>query len=218
MPSRKNIPFPTRDDILAYVKENPGKISRRDVARAFHIRGDKRVQLKKLLREMTEDGLLDKGHKGQLHTGGDLPPVGVVEITGIDRMGDLMARPVSWKFDTPPPPVTIFANDRRGNLGLRDQALVRLNRDRDSREVAYVASVIRKLERAATLVMGIFQKEDDNIAHVRPTDKKNRDHYLIAKSDWNGAKDGELVLVDARVAKTSRRHMGPPWTNQNPSV
>ncbi len=209
MPSRKNIPFPTRDDILAYVKENPGKISRRDVARAFHIRGDKRIQLKKLLREMTEDGLLDKGHKGQLHMGGDLPPVGVVEITGIDRMGDLMARPVNWKFDVPPPPITVFADDRRGNLGLRDQALVRLNRDRDSKDMAYVASVIRKLEPAATLVMGVFQKEDDNIAHVRPTDKKNRDHYLIAKCDWNGAKDGELVLVDARVAKTSRRHMGP---------
>jgi len=35
MAPRANIPFPTKDDILAYVKDNPGKISKRDIARAF---------------------------------------------------------------------------------------------------------------------------------------------------------------------------------------
>ncbi len=209
MASRANIPFPTKDDILAYVKDNPGKISKRDISRAFHIRGDQRIFLKQLLREMTEEGLLDKGHKRQIHMGGELPPVTVVEITGIDKMGDLMARPAEWKFDDKPPPITIFANDKRANLRIRDQALVRLNRDRDVKETSYVASVIRKLETTSALVMGVFTIEDENIAHVQPTDKKNRDQYLIAKCDWNGAKDDELVLIDTRIKKTSRRHMGP---------
>ncbi|PCI45999.1 MAG: ribonuclease R [Alphaproteobacteria bacterium] len=206
--TKAKTPFPTKDDILAFVKDNPGKLSKRDIARAFHIRGDKRIALKKLLREMSQDGLLDKGHKGSVHVGGDLPPVCVVEVTGLDKMGDLMARPIDFKGEAPPP-ITIFAEDKRGNLSVHDQALVRLAQDRDSKEVSYVAKVIRKLERASILVMGVFRREDDNIAHVHPTDKKNRNHYLIAKCDWNGARDGELVLVDARTAKTSRRHMGP---------
>ena len=209
MASKAKQPFPTKDDVLAYVKDNPGKLSKRDIARAFHIRGDKRILLKKLLREMSEEGLLDKGHKGRVHPGGDLPPVCVVEVTGLDKMGDLMARPVNSKDEGTPPPITIFAEDKRGNLSVHDQALVRLTRDRDSKEVSYVAKVIRKLERTTTLVMGIFNKEDDNIAHVQPTDKKNRNQYLIAKCDWNGAKEDELVLVDAKASKTSRRHMGP---------
>jgi len=209
MAPRANIPFPTKDDILAYVKDNPGKISKRDIARAFHIRGDQRIVFKQLLREMTEDGLLDMGRKRQIHVGGELPPVTVVEITGIDKMGDLIARPAEWKFDNNPPPITIFANDKRANLRIRDQALVRLNRARDVKEIAYIASVIRKLETTSALVMGVFTIEDENIAHVQPTDKKNRDQYLIAKCDWNGAKDDELVLIDTRIKKTSRRHMGP---------
>ena len=209
MASRKDIPFPTKDDIMAFVKDNPGKISKRDISRAFHIRGDKRIILKKLLREMSEEGLLDKGHKGRVHVGGDLPPVCVVEVTGLDKMGDLMARPMNLKGDGTPPPITILAEDKRGNLSVHDQALVRLTRDRDNKEISYVARVIRKLEKTSTLVMGVFSMEDDNIAHVQPTDKKNRDQYLIAKCDWNGAKDGELVLVDAKAKKTSRRNMGP---------
>ncbi|MBL4613064.1 MAG: ribonuclease R [Emcibacter sp.] len=209
MAPKDNPHFPTKDDILAYVKENPGKLSKRDISRAFHIRGDQRIALKKMLREMTEDGLLDRGHKGRIHVGGDLPPVCVVEVTGLDKMGDLMARPVNLPHEGTPPPITILAEDKRGNLSVRDHALVRLTRSRDGKEAAYVAKVIRKLERTTTLVMGVFRKEDDNIAHVHPTDKKNRDHFLIAKHDWNGARDGELVLVDARVSKTARRHMGP---------
>ncbi len=201
--------FPTKDDILSYVRDNPGKISKRDIARAFHIRGDQRILLKKLLREMTADGLLDKGHKGQIHVGGDLPPVCVVEVTGLDKMGDLMAKPVNSKDTGTPPPITIFADDKKGNLSVHDQALVRLRRDNQTNHVSYVAKVIRKLERASTLIMGIFQKEDDNIAHVQPTDKKNRNQYLVAKCDWNHAKDGELVLIESKMSRTSRQHMGP---------
>ncbi|MCF8474565.1 MAG: ribonuclease R [Emcibacter sp.] len=213
MATRKDIPFPTKDDIVNYVKDNLGKLSKRDIARAFNIRGDQRILFKKLLREMMEDGLLDKGHKGSIHKGGELPPVCVIEVTGIDKMGDLVARPVNWPLKkgdiSSPPPITIFAEDKRGNLGIRDQALVRLNLNHDIKERAYVARVIKKLERISSTIMGIFRQEDDNIAHVEPTDKKNRDHYLIAKCDWNGAKDGELVLIDAKSSITAKRHMGP---------
>ncbi|MBL4800814.1 MAG: ribonuclease R [Emcibacter sp.] len=205
-------PFPTKDDILAYIKENQGKLSKRDISRAFHIRGDQRIALKKILREMAEDGLLDKGHKGHLHAGGELPPVCVVEVTGLDKMGDLMAKPVNLKGQkegVTPPPITILAEDKRGNLSVRDHALVRVTRNRDGKQISYIAKVIRKLERTTTLVMGVFRQEDDNIAHVYPTDKKNRNQYLIAKCDWNGAKEDELVLVDAKTSKSDRRHMGP---------
>jgi len=210
MTAKRDIAFPDRDDILAYVKDNPGRISRRDIARAFHIRGDRRIDLKKLLRDMTADGLLEKGDKGHIHLSGALPAVCVVEVTGIDRMGDLSARPVSWKGDGTAPPITIFSDDKRGGkVGQHDQLLVRLSQDHDSREISYIARIIRKLERSSPLVMGIFHIEDDNTALVQPTDKKNRNQYLVAKGDWNGAKDGELVIIEARGGKTSRRQMAP---------
>jgi len=215
MVNKSDSHFPTKADILAYVKDNPGKISKRDIARAFHIRGDKRILFKKIIREMSEEGLLDKGHKGRIHVGGDLPPVCVVEVTGLDKMGDLVAIPINskgsvdFKGNGTPPPITIFADDKRGNIAVHEQALVRLTRDKNTQKVAYIANVIRKIERQSTLVMGVFRKDDENIAHVAPTDKKNRNHYLIAKCDWHGAEDGELVLVDAKISKTARHHIGP---------
>tara|TARA_B100001939_G_scaffold299880_1_gene275541 strand:+ start:44630 stop:46879 length:2250 start_codon:yes stop_codon:yes gene_type:complete len=206
MSPKKHISFPTKDDILDFLKQSPGKVSKREIAKAFHIRGDDRIRLKKLLKEMTEEGLLDRGHKKQVHVGGELPPITVIEVTGVDRMGDLVARPTNWDESGPPPPITLFAHDKKATLGIGDRALVRLSRHREARE-GYVASIIRKLESSRGLVMGFFRRMDENIAMVHPTDKKNRDVYVIGKADWNGAEDGELVL--AEIQRAGRRRAGP---------
>jgi len=212
MAAKKVIPFPDKKDILDFISKNPGKISKREIARAFHIRGDNRIKLKKLLREMSEEGKLEKGHKKQVFVGGELPPVSVVEITGIDKHGDLKAKPTNWKDedggDKNPPPILISAYDKRATLGIGERALVRLTRDRDFKDIAYVGKIIRKLEMSVTLVMGSFKKHDDNIAIVHPTDKKSRDEYVVPKADWNGAKDGELVLIETKVKSRSSRGSG----------
>lgn len=212
MAKKEAIPFPSKKDILDFITKNPGKISKREIARAFHIRGDNRIKLKKLLREMKEDGKLESGHKKQVFVSGDLPPVSVVEITGIDKHGDLQARPTNWQpekdAEQTPPPILISAYDKRATLGIGERALVRLTRDRDSKDIAYVAKIIRKLEMSITLVMGSFRRIDDNIAVVKPTDKKNRDEYVVPKSGWNGARDGELVLIETKIKARSSRGAG----------
>ncbi|NOZ42041.1 MAG: hypothetical protein GXP02_02575, partial [Alphaproteobacteria bacterium] len=143
----------------------------------------------------TRNKLVKKGKKAQ--PDGELPAVCVVEISAVDRMGDLVARPQNWQDTGSPPAITIFADDKHGgNVGIHDRLLVRLTRDRERQELSYIGRIIRKLERTSTLAMGLFQIEDDTTARVQPTDKKDRNHYQIAKSDWNGARDGELVLVE----------------------
>lgn len=204
----KKYPFPTKEDILVYVKENPRRISKRDIARAFHIRGENRIKLKKLLKEMTEDGLLDKGHKKQVHIGGELPPVSVVEVTGVDKFGDLELRPSQWTEEEAPPAITLPAHDQKSAVGLGQRLLVRLSRNREKGAAPYVAKVIRKLESSSSQILGIFKPQDDNIALVNPTDKKNRNQYVVGKLDWNGAKEGELVLIEAKTGRR-RRDMGP---------
>ena len=55
--------------------------------------------------------------------------------------------------------------------------------------------------------MGIFRSDDENIAFVNPTDKKDRNQYLIPKIDWNDAKDGELVLIQLKSGRQRSRYM-----------
>lgn len=87
--------MPSRDEILAFVADNPGAAGKREIARHFGITGGARVFLKKLLREMADEGLLEKRQK-KLVRAGDLPPVLVALVTARDGDGELIAVPASW--------------------------------------------------------------------------------------------------------------------------
>ena len=62
--------FPTREQVLDFVRNSPDKVGKREIARAFGIKGGDRLALKKLLGELVEDGSLagnrkemrEKGH------------------------------------------------------------------------------------------------------------------------------------------------------------
>ena len=206
--ARSKAPFPDEAQILEFIRVNPGRASKREITRAFQIKGEEKIKLKKLLRKMTLDGKLEKSHRSRLQISGELPPVLVVEIFSIDQHGDLTASPQNWESNEQPPKILMYANDRRNKLALGDHALVRLSPNKDKGETGYVAKVIRKLEkRQSTQVMGIFRSDDENIAFVNPTDKKDRNQYLIPKSDWNDAIDGELVLIQLKRGRQGSRHM-----------
>ena len=84
--------LPTRDAILKFIAESEGKVAKRDIAKAFNIKGADRIPLKRLLREMAAEGLLDGSRKGGLRGQGDLPNVSVIEVTGRNKYGVLTAR------------------------------------------------------------------------------------------------------------------------------
>ena len=60
--------LPTKDEILSYVTANPGA-GKRDIARAFHIKGNDRIALKKILRELSGEGLIEGRKKRMTQTG-----------------------------------------------------------------------------------------------------------------------------------------------------
>ncbi|MBT5186874.1 MAG: ribonuclease R [Kordiimonadaceae bacterium] len=200
-------PFPNAEQILEFIRENPGRNSKREITRAFQVKGEDKIKLKKLLRKMTLGGQLEKSHKSTLNVKGDLPPVLVVEISGIDAHGDLTARPAEWHHKEDPPQILMFAHDKRNKLGLGERALVRITANKHKGESGYIAKVIRKLESQSSQIMGIFRSDDENIAFVNPTDKKDRSNYIIAKSDWNGAIDGTLVLIQIKPVHQRSRHV-----------
>ena len=59
-------------NILEFIRDNPGRSSKREITRAFHIKGEDKIKLKKLLRNMTLDGKLENPHKSRLQASGDL--------------------------------------------------------------------------------------------------------------------------------------------------
>ena len=72
---RSERPFPTREEVLAFIRESKGPVGKREIARAFLIRGAERPALKELLKELRRSGDLQAGAKRRYLPAGELPPV-----------------------------------------------------------------------------------------------------------------------------------------------
>ena len=48
--------FPGRDAIVAFIRGNPGKVGTREIAREFGLKNADRVELKRVLRELADEG------------------------------------------------------------------------------------------------------------------------------------------------------------------
>ena len=55
--------LPTKAEVLDWIEQNPTLTAKRDIAKAFGIKGAARIDLKRLLKELAEDGHLEKRRK-----------------------------------------------------------------------------------------------------------------------------------------------------------
>ena len=92
--------LPTPEDILAWLRDNPAQTGKRDIARAFGLKGAAKAELKQLLARMTREGLIEKKRR-RVRPQGQLPPVLVLRVTGADADGDLWAEPAEWEGEPP---------------------------------------------------------------------------------------------------------------------
>ncbi len=100
--------LPSRDQLLAYIAENPGRVGKREIARAFGIKGGpERAALNHLLRELKDEGVIGRAAGKRLQMAGDLPSELLVEVVGLDDEGQAIAEPVMWHGEGAPPMITL---------------------------------------------------------------------------------------------------------------
>jgi ribonuclease R len=192
--------FPTRDAILAFVRTHAGKVGTREIAREFGLKNADRVELKRILRELADEGSIAKQGK-KMHEAAVLPPTVMADITGRDSDGELIATPTEWDEEQSgaPPKIRIHVPRRPQPgtaAGVGDRALLRVEKP-DADGGAYSGRVIKVVDHAKTRVLGIFRKAPDGGGRLIPVDKKQAGRELnIAKADSGGAEDGDLVSVD----------------------
>ena len=126
--------FPDRDAIVAFIRANPGKVGTREIAREFGLKNADRVELKRMLRELADEGTVEKPRKKVIDAGA-LPPTLLADITGRDADGELIAAPAEWdEAENGEPPKIRIHMPRRARpgtmAGVGDRALLRVERDR----------------------------------------------------------------------------------------
>lgn len=191
--SKKSVPFPTKEEILRFVADSPGEVGKREIARAFNIRGHDRVALKQLMRDMADEGLFHRRRKRRVAHPDRLPSVAVVEITGVDIDGDVLAQLAKWEGEGKSPTIVMTpSRGPAGALGTGDRVLTRLKRLEDGH---YVGQAMRRLDSVRREVLGVYFKADGR-GRIVPTDKKVRSEPTVDERDSKGAKHGELVIAE----------------------
>ena len=94
--------MPTKEQVRAFIEESETPVGKREIGKAFSIKGADRIYLKKILKELVEEGELERGRKRELAPVGALPSVAVIEIDHLNADGEAVARPIN-AGDGPPP-------------------------------------------------------------------------------------------------------------------
>lgn len=201
---------PTREQILEFLKDNPGKTGKREIGRAFGVKGDDRIPLKQLLKAMSDEGLIIRDETKSLRRVGEMPPVTVIEITHTDTDGELIARPVSWLGEDPAPLIVVAPDtQRRGRrgqtdeppAGVGDRVLARIDKSEDE-TYPYEARVVRRIGKGAERLLGLYRAgPKGKSGRLIPVEKKLRVEFEIASEDAGEAEDGNLVFAETLPGK-----------------
>ncbi len=188
MPRKPQPGLPTHKQILDFIASSDQPAGKREIARAFGLKGNEKIALKAILKDMADEGLIDSAPGRAFHKMGGVPKVTVLRVTSIED-SEVWATPENWHADTPAPKLRVIERSKRSALGLNDRILART----EERGKGHVALVMKKLQKSADMILGVVRKEGDR-HFLSPVDKRERRELLI--SDLNDAQGGDLVLAE----------------------
>jgi ribonuclease R len=186
--------MPSRDAIKTFLANAEQKLGIREIARAFNVGPDDRKALRGLLRSLQVDGVLDRAGPRQVREAGRLPEIAVVEVTGIDRDGEALARPVVWDGQGRPP-IIFMAAEARGQAALAPGARV-LARLRKIGPDKYEGRTLKRLAEKTGSIVGVFRAEANGGGRIEPTDRRQKSEWVVPSTETMGAASGEIVRAE----------------------
>lgn len=182
--------FPTRDEVMDFITSSDQPAGKREIAKAFGLKGQEKIALKALLKDMADEGLIDLGPARAFHKMGGVPKVTVLRIVDVDDT-TLIATPERWEAEGQPAPrLRIVERGKRGALTIGDRILART----EEAGRGWIAHPMKKLAKASEELLGVVEQLADGKLWLRPVDKRIRKDTPI--SDIGTAKPGDLVLAE----------------------
>ena len=182
--------FPTREQVMDFITTADGPAGKREIAKAFGLKGQEKIALKALLKDMADEGLIDIGPARAFHKMGGVPKVTVLRIVDVDDT-TLIATPERWEAEGQPAPrLRVVERGKRGALTIGDRILART----EEAGKGWIAHPMKKLAKSTEMLLGVVEEMADGKLWLRPVDKRIRKDTPI--SDAGTAKKGDLVLAE----------------------
>src|SRR6056297_1847933 len=185
--------MPSKDEILQWISDNPTLTSKRDIAKAFGIKGAARIDLKRILKELEAEGHLEK-RKKTYRDPEKLPPVSVLQVSGQTPDGELLARPMEWHGEGVEPVVLVIPRASDPAMGEGDRILARLTEVKGEQH-HYEGRLIRRIGTNPRKILGVFRKRAEG-GRILPIDKGDGKEWVVPAGATGGAKDGELIEAE----------------------
>ena len=194
--------LPSKKQVLDFIQTSDTPVGKREIARAFGLKGQEKIKLKALLKDMAEEGLID-GKKTAYHRMGGVPKVTVLRVVDTED-GEAIAVPDNWEPDAEEKPPRLTLRELKGKGGKRAPALKRGDRvlaRTEERESGWIAFPMKKLPARSEGLLGVVEIDKAGKAWLAPVDKRIRKSSPI--SDLGEAEDGHLVLCE-RTGRSER--------------
>jgi len=215
--NRTSAGLPTRQQILDFIASSDTPAGKREIAKAFGLSAQDKILLKALLKDMTDEGLIDSAPGRAFHKMGGLPKVTVLRITDAD--GDTTwAVPDRWEAEHVPAPRLRVREPRgkRSALGVGDRILARTEEAGNG----WIAHPMKTLARGEELMLGVLHEEGGRL-WLQGVEKKERRSWPV--SDAGGAETGDLVLAEKtgrppRITAKVVERLGDPFAPRSFSL
>lgn len=194
--------MPSKKQILEFIQTSDTPAGKREIARAFGLKGQEKITLKRILKDMAEEGLID-GRKTAYHRMGGVPKVTVLRVVEIED-GEPIAIPDNWSPEAPDKPPRLTMREMKGKGGKRAPALKRgdrvLSRTEET-EAGWIAYPMKKLPPRTEGLMGVVEMDGTGKPWLAPVDKRVRNSAKIV--DLGEAEEGHLVIAE-RAGRSER--------------
>lgn len=182
--------LPSRQQIIDFITSSDTPAGKREIAKAFGLSAQEKITLKALLRDMSDEGLIDSAPGRAFHKMGGLPKVTVLRVTDSD--GDTVwAVPERWEAEgIPVPRLRVRERKGHGALGVGDRILART----EEAGKGWIAHPMKKLAKGEESMLGVVKEEGGRL-YLHGIEKKGKDSVTVI-SERNGAEPGDLVMAE----------------------
>ena len=208
--------LPTRQQIIDFISNSSTAAGKREIAKAFGLHAQDKIALKALLKDMSDEGLIDSAPGRAFHKMGGLPKVTVLRISDIE--GDTVwAVPERWEAEgIPQPRLRVRERGKASALGVGDRILART----EEAGKGWIAHPMKKLAKGEELMLGVLREEGGKL-WLQGIEKKERRDFLV--SDAGGAEPGDLVLAEKagrppRITARVTQILGDPFAPRSFSL
>ena len=204
MKKKRNTSYSPKDlrkIVLDLLASSDTPLTKNEIARQLGVRGDERIALKQLLADLQEEGKLARGARRRIAVTGRPLASGhvlVAEIIDVGENAELIAIPLDWAENYPPPRIELQPSRRTHpqqraltTLGIGAHVLLKLTTHAEN---LWRGEVIKKLEETAKVHLGIFTGNREGGGRLSSCHRKDSfPGVRLQPSESKDMKDGDII-------------------------